>query len=159
MSHSRTLTLALLSVLFTAITFAGEPAITWYYQLSNPKPVPGETVELVLTAKIAPHHILYSSDFKADIGPQPTEFIFETSEAVTPSGPVRAIGPKKKKDRTWDTEFTYFETTGEFRQLVRVAAKSFTIRGVIKGQLCNEQDGTCTLFEESVNLAVHPVAE
>jgi thiol:disulfide interchange protein DsbD len=159
MSHSRTLTLAFFSLLFTGLTFGGEPAITWHYQLSNPKPVSGETVELVLTAKLAPHHILYSCDFKADIGPQPTEFIFETSEAVTPSGPVRAIGPKKKKDRTWDTEFTYFETVAEFRQPVRVAANSFTIRGVIKGQLCNEQDGTCTLFEESVNVAIGPIAE
>ncbi|HYD83843.1 MAG TPA: protein-disulfide reductase DsbD domain-containing protein, partial [Opitutus sp.] len=95
---------------------------------------------------------LYSSDFKADIGPLPTAFTFEPSSGAAPVGEVRAINPKRKKDRTWDTEFTYFENTAEFRQPLRVAKSGFTLRGTIKGQLCNERDGTCSLFEQPLEI-------
>jgi hypothetical protein len=143
------------TVLLTALlaaTLVHAESLTWNFEIEQIGSPTDKSVELVVTAKLPPGWIVYSSDFTSDIGPQPTTFTFESSDGATPIGPVRAIGPKQKKDRTWDIELRYFENRAEFRQRFRLAREASVIRGTMKGQLCNEEEGTCTLFEEAISV-------
>lgn len=134
---------------------AEEKSPHWTLELSKPSPAVGEEIEVILTAQLPRGWILYSSDFTAEIGPQPTQFLFSASDSYGVVGPVASIKPKRKKDKTWDTELGYFEERAEFRQKIKVLKPGFAITGRIKGQLCNETDGTCSLFEEKFS-AVSP---
>jgi Disulphide bond corrector protein DsbC len=138
----------LLAILSLASVRAEETsALRWRFELT---PVAGanDTAELILIADIDSHSLVYSSDFKSDIGPQPTAIDFSKSEGIEPVGPVVSVEPKRKKDKTWDIELGYFETRAEFRQKVKILRKDYTVRGTIAGQLCNEAEGTCTLFTQ-----------
>ncbi len=139
-------------VLLSALARAADSAASWSVTISKPNAVPGEEVELIVTARIAAHWIVYSSDFQAEIGPQPTTFRFDGVGTFEPVGPLVPIAARRGRDKTWETDYTYFAGRAEFRQRVTVRAAKFagTIR--IKGQLCNERDGTCTLFEEVLKL-------
>ena len=140
--------LFLLAILSLASVRAEESnALRWRFELA---PVTGsdDTAELSLIADIDLHSLVYSSDFKSDIGPQPTAIDFSKSEGVEAVGPVVSIGPKRKKDKTWDIELGYFQTRAEFRQKVKILRKHYIVRGTIAGQLCNEAEGTCTLFTQ-----------
>lgn len=134
-----------------AATLVAQPAskpAQWSIALSQPAAAVGEEIDVIVTARVAAHWIVYSSDFKAEIGPQPTQVIFDPSDAFRPIGEVTSVNPRRKKDQTWDTEFGYFEGRAEFRQKIKVLKAGFVVTGRIKGQLCNERDGTCTLFDE-----------
>lgn len=144
--------LALLLVAVTAIAapaFAQEKSVTrWSVTLSQSAPKVGDEIEVIFRATINPGWIVYASDFKADLGPQPTQFLFDDTKAFKTVGEIISVNPQRKKDKTWDTEYAYFEQQAEFRQKIRVLEASVVVAGRIKGQLCNERDGTCTLFEE-----------
>jgi len=142
------------SILFGALFFVvvSAPAeetreIKWHFALSAAASK-GDVIDAVLTAPIPAGSLVYSSDFKADIGPQPTVLLFEPNDSFELVGAVVSVGAKRKKDRTWDTELGYFEGRAELRQKIRVIKASPIITGRISGQLCNETEGTCVLFEE-----------
>jgi hypothetical protein len=140
--------LALLATLALSLRAQEPKATQWTVALSEPSPAIGREVEVIVTARIAPHWIVYSTDFKAELGPQPTQVIFDLDGSFELVGGIVSVAPKRKKDATWDVEFGYFETRAEFRQRIKVLKAGPVIAGRIKGQLCNERDGTCTLFEE-----------
>lgn len=123
-------------------------ALHWRFEL-KPSAGADNSAELILTADIEEHSLVYSSDFKADIGPQPTSVDLTAGEGIEAVGPLVSVQPKRKKDKTWDIELGYFETRAEFRQKVKLLRKDYAARGTIAGQLCNEADGTCTLFTQS----------
>jgi thiol:disulfide interchange protein DsbD len=147
------LTLVLLCVLpIASFALAADRPVVWQVALVPATPAVGTEAELVITARIAPEWVVYSSEFKADFGPQPTQFSFGSSDSFRLVGELTPVNPKHKRDKTWDTEFTYFETRAEFRQKIVVLKEAVAVGGRIKGQLCNERDGTCTLFEEGFKL-------
>ena len=126
-------------------------AAEWSVALSKPAAAAGDVVEVIITARLPHGWIAYSSDFKADLGPQPTQLTLDPSDAFQLVGEIISVKSKRKKDRTWDTEFGYFEDRAEFRQKIKILkprSAGVTVR--IKGQLCNESDGTCTLIDETV---------
>lgn len=135
-----------------AVLRAGEPALKWNVRLEPAAPAVGQTAELVLTAELPEHAIVYSSDFEADLGPQPTRLTWTAPRGWEPVGALRSVAAKRKRDRTWDVEFGYFQGRAELRQMVRVTAADFSLEGAVAGQLCDEKDGTCTLFEQPVKL-------
>jgi hypothetical protein len=120
----------------------------WDIQVSKVSPAAGEQVEVVFSAAIDKNWKLYSSDFKGDIGPLPTEFSFAGSDAYQLVGDVRAIKPLKTVDPTWDKAYTYFVEKAEFRQTIKLVKKDFVIEGTIKGLLCSNKDGLCVPFKE-----------
>ena len=124
--------------------------LAWHSQLSATSPQPGDTVELIVAAELPAHAVVYSSDFKSDIGPQPTVLDLTGSEGIELVGPLRSIEAKRKRDKTWDIELGYFETRAELRQTVRIMRADFVLRGKVAGQLCDEKEGTCTLFEQAI---------
>jgi Disulphide bond corrector protein DsbC len=141
---------ALVVLLVASFVVAQEKsAALWSATLSKPAPAVGEEIELVLTARLAPGWIVYSSDFQAEIGPQPTQIVLARTDAFVAVGPLVSVRPKRKRDKTWDIDLGYFEQRAEFRQKIRILKKDFAVAGSVKGQFCSESDGTCSLFEET----------
>jgi len=131
---------------------ADRSELVWHGQLAPASPRPGDTAELIVAAELPPHALVYSSDFKSDIGPQPTVLDLAGSEGIELIGPVRSVEAKRKHDKTWDIELGYFEARAELRQTVRIVRPDFVLRGKVAGQLCDEKEGTCTLFTERLSV-------
>lgn len=121
----------------------------WKVSLSNTGAKPGEQVEVVFSADIDKNWKLYSSDFKGDIGPLPTEFVFNPNSAYQLVGDIQAVKPLKAVDPTWDKPYTYFVDKAEFRQTIKLAKAGGKVSGTIKGLLCSNADGLCVPFKES----------
>lgn len=121
----------------------------WTVSLSKTSAKPGEQVEVVFSAAINKNWKLYSSDFKGDIGPLPTEFAFNENSAYQLVGDIKAVKPLKAVDPTWDKAYTYFTDKAEFRQTIKVAKAGGKVSGTIKGLLCSSEDGLCVPFKES----------
>jgi hypothetical protein len=121
----------------------------WKVSFAKSDPKPGEQVEVVFSADIDKNWKLYSSDFKGDIGPLPTEFVFDKNNAYQLVGDIRAVKPLKAVDPTWDKAYTYFTDKAEFRQTVKLARGGSKVSGTIKGLLCSSEDGLCVPFKES----------
>jgi hypothetical protein len=122
---------------------------TWKVTVSNTAAQPGQELELIFSADIDENWKLYSSDFKGDIGPLPTKFGFDQTEAYKLIGEITPVEPKKMVDPTWDVAYTYFTKKAEFRQKIILVKKDYIIKGTIKGLLCSSKDGICVPFEES----------
>ncbi|PQA54456.1 protein-disulfide reductase DsbD domain-containing protein [Siphonobacter curvatus] len=125
--------------------------ITWEYHLSKTALQPGDEVDLILTAKVEKGWLLYSSDFVADVGPQPTAFEFVSNGTFSPVGPVVPVDPLTKKDKTWDLDVSYFTKRAEFRQKVRIDKLDYFFTGYITGQVCHEKKGLCVPFRQAFN--------
>lgn len=143
----------------TPVTTSSSPpqdaALRWTVQVKPEHPQPGDVVELVFTADIAPGWILYSSDFSADIGPRPARFSFEPTAGLDLIEGVRAIKALRRRDKTWNTPYSYFEHHAEFRQKAKVTAPVKTIAGRIEGQTCFEESGLCELFRKAFTASLN----
>src|SRR6188768_1501838 len=76
---------ALLALISTIPVGAEEDparAIRWSWTLQPADAAPGSEAELVLVAQLAPHWVVYSSDFQADFGPLPTRLRKKPQRAV-----------------------------------------------------------------------------
>jgi hypothetical protein len=120
----------------------------WHVAVVPAQAKPGDEVELVFTADIAAGWILYSSDFNLEIGPRPTRFTFDANPSLSLLGPIRAVKPKWKKDRSLGAKYSYFEQHAEFRQKGRLLSPLNAVSGRINGQTCFEESGLCELFQE-----------
>ncbi len=144
--------LILFLALLTSLTTSAQDATDiskWKVALSNASAKPGEEVELIFSAAIDKNWKLYSSDFKNDIGPLPTEFQFSEGNSYKLLGGITPVQPKKTTDPTWDVAYTYFTEKAEFRQKIKLTKKDFVVKGTIKGLLCSNVDGVCIPFRES----------
>ena len=121
----------------------------WKVSLSKSGAKPGDQLEVVFSADINKNWKLYSSDFKGDIGPLPTEFAFHPNNGYQLMGDIRPVKPLKAVDPTWDKAYTYFVDKAEFRQTIRLAKAGGKVSGTIKGLLCSNADGLCVPFKES----------
>jgi thiol:disulfide interchange protein DsbD len=131
------------------VSAAQGETLRWTVQVTPAHPQSGDTVELVFIAEIAPGWILYSSDFSAAIGPQPARFRFEPTPGLELVEGVRAVKAQRRQDKTWKTEYAYFERRAEFRQTVKLTAPVETVAGRIDGQTCFEESGLCELFHKT----------
>jgi thiol:disulfide interchange protein DsbD len=124
----------------------------WNVSVSNKNAKAGDEVELIFSASIDKNWKLYSSDFKNDIGPIPTEFKFAETDSYRLVGAIKPVQPKKTTDPTWDVAYTYFTEKAEFRQKIKVSKNGFNVKGTIKGLLCSNADGLCIPFEEAFRI-------
>ncbi len=129
-----------------------DEALSWTLSVVPATAKAGEEVELVFAAEIAQGWILYGSDFEAELGPRPAKFCFVKSAEVELLGPVRAVGTLRRTDKTWKTEYSYFEKRAEFRQKARLLKDAAAITGRIDGQTCYETTGLCALFRKPFSL-------
>ena len=135
-------------VLLSLVLPPDAPLAKWSFRTAAPVQV-GQEVELIFAADIHKKWYLYSSDLNPELGPVPTAFAFQPDDSFELVGGIQPVGPRKKWDRTWDGEITYFEQKAEFRQKVKILRADYHIRGQITGQLCSEQQGECIPFDES----------
>jgi hypothetical protein len=142
----------LLLTSFTVYAQESKDITKWHVSVSDKNAKAGDEVELIFSAQIGKDWKLYSSDFKNDIGPLPTEFDIDTSDSFGIIGEVSAINPKKTVDPTWDVAYTYFLEKGEFRQKIKVNNTGYVVKGTIKGLLCSSVDGLCIPFQESFQI-------
>ncbi len=127
------------------------PQLEWSYALAKTALQPGDEVELIVKAKVEKGWSLYSSDFKADIGPQPTHFEFVSNGTYSVLGPVVPISPQTKKDKTWEMDVSYFTKQAEFHQKVRIDKLDYFFTGYITGQVCHDKKGLCVPFRQAFN--------
>jgi len=121
----------------------------WNVEVSKTAARPGDEVDVIFSAAIEKDWKLYSSDFKGDIGPLPTEFKFAGTDRYKLLGDIAAVNPLKTVDPTWDVAYTYFLEKAEFRQKIKIVKKDVSVKGTIKGLLCNNKDGICIPFQEA----------
>jgi hypothetical protein len=129
-----------------------EEALQWQLSVVPATAKAGDEVELVFAADIAPGWILYASDFEAELGPRPARFTFEPGAEVELIGPVQAVRSLRRTDKTWNTEYSYFEKRAEFQQKARLIKAAGTVSGRIDGQTCYETTGLCALFRKEFRL-------
>jgi thiol:disulfide interchange protein DsbD len=127
---------------------ANAPQLQWTVEALPSDANAGDEVELHFVASLPPHLIVYSSDFAAQLGPRPARLTLEQNDAIALAGPLQAVGSKRRTDKTFGTEYSYFAGRAEFRQRARLLADSAQLKGSIVGQTCDERDGVCTLFRE-----------
>ena len=124
------------------------PPARWHVALEPADAKPGDEVQILFTADIAPGWILYSTDFNLKIGPRPAKFTFDEKAGLTLEGAIQPINAKWKTDRSLGGKYSYFSGHAQFRQKARLAAPSDTVSGRITGQTCFEESGLCQLFQE-----------
>jgi hypothetical protein len=122
--------------------------VLWQFRVEPATAKAGDQVELIFSANIPAGSILYSSDFKLELGPRPAKFTFDSNDAVELTGPVEAVHPQRKQDKTFGGEYSYFAKRAEFRQKVRVVQTGATVTGRIDAQSCEEQTGVCFLVKK-----------
>jgi thiol:disulfide interchange protein DsbD len=150
--------IALLLTALTATVMAGGPggatdALQWKWRVEAPDKSRPDVVTLVLTADIASGYIVYGSNFKNGLGPNPTRLRLAEGQGLE-AQPLESVNPKRRKDPAFGTEYTYFEGRAEFRQPIRIKAGATHIAGTVNGQACHETDGTCSLFRENFDLTL-----
>jgi hypothetical protein len=144
----KSLALAFALTLAATGAHADDPDLQWQWRV-EPKNAPaGQDAEIVFSATIPAGFILYSSDFKAELGPRPAKFTFEPNDAIELQGSVRAVGAQRRTHKTFGTEYTYFAERAEFRQKIRVLKAGAEISGRIDAQTCQEKDGLCALVKQ-----------
>lgn len=121
---------------------------SWEFLTSIASPKPDDVIDLVFHATIDKNWYLYSSDVDLVPGPIPATFSFEKNETYELIGEIVAVGARKKYDKIFEGEVTYFSGTAEFRQSVRIIKEDFKVKGVMEYQVCSDLDGKCIPFEE-----------
>jgi len=150
------LAIALLALISTIPVGAQEEvsqAVQWNWQLVPADAKPGSEAELVLVAKLAPKWIVYSSDFKAEIGPLPVRLKRPQTSSTELVDSLVSVGAKRKQDPDLKIEYGYFSEHAELRQKVKVPQDGSPVQATLSGQACYEADGTCHLFRQDVTIA------
>ncbi|MBL8266110.1 protein-disulfide reductase DsbD domain-containing protein [Steroidobacter sp.] len=132
-----------------------DTAVKWQWRVEPSAVKPGEDAEIIFSAAIPEGFILYSSDFSAELGPRPAKFSYEARDDIEIKGPIAAVESKRKKDKVFGSEYSYFANRAEFRQKVRVLKSDTTLTGRIDGQTCQEKDGVCLLFKEPFSIRLN----
>lgn len=148
--------LALISTIPVGAQEDASQAVTWSWRLVTPDARPGGEAELVLEADIAPHWVVYSSDFVAELGPRPTRLKAKPQSTLQLIEPLRSVGAHRKRDEQLKVEYGYFEERAELRQRLRLPADGSPIELTLNGQACYEADGTCHLIRQDVHVAWQP---
>lgn len=122
-------------------------AVDWTHRAVAVQSQGGEKLyRLHFDGRIQPGHIVYGSDFKADLGPNPTRLRLDKDQAVELRDGLESIGTREGKDKAFDTPYTYFEDEVHLTQLIAVSQGVTRVTGTLRGQTCYLTDGTCQLF-------------
>lgn len=144
---------ALLALGLGAHAQTANPALSWITSAQPVKSAGGERLyRLQFAGRITPGYIVYGSDFKVELGPNPTRVRFKADSGITPQGALESVGTRKRTDKTLDIEYTYFDGEAKLSQVVAVANGTARLTGTLVGQTCHEADGTCALFQERFDI-------
>lgn len=137
----------LLTAFFWALALAAPAQVLnpakWKGNTSVDAAKVGDVVELVFSATIESDWYMYSNDFDPDLGPNLTTFTFKPDPSYQLVGKPQAIGAKKKFDKIWEGDVTYFTRTAEFRQKVKIIKELLRVEATATYQLCSDVTGQC----------------
>lgn len=122
--------------------------IKWSFALSSKEIHVGDTIEIIASAVIIPDWYLYSNDFDKDLGPSLTQFDFEEQIGFRLLGKPKPINPKKKYDKIWEGDVTYFVGHAEFRQKIVITTAQPKISFSVNFQTCSDAMGRCIPGDE-----------
>jgi thiol:disulfide interchange protein len=128
--------------------------VSWRYVLNPGEYSVGDTIDVVLTAKIDDDWYMYSSDFDPTLGPLVTSFTFKPHHSFEVIGDVKPIGAKKKFEIQFNGEYTYFTRKAEFIQEIVVLSTPISITGSSSYQVCT--GGKCVSLTENFLIGVIP---
>jgi len=148
--------LALISAIPVGAQEDASQAVTWSWRLATPDARPGEEAELILEARIAPHWVVYSSDFEAALGPRPARLKAKRDSSLLLIEPLRSVGAHRKRDEELKIEYGYFAGRAELRQRLRLPADGSPLELTLNGQACYEANGTYHLVRQDVHVAWQP---
>ncbi|MCT4614520.1 MAG: thioredoxin family protein [Marinifilaceae bacterium] len=143
--------LAILMALFSFVSKAQvqNPAI-WGAELSKKDLSVGDEIEVIFKAQIQAGWHVYSNDFDPNAGPVQVSFEFITNDSYELVGGVKPINAHKEFDKMWNADITYFETSAELRQKIKIKSLPLYIEGTLEYQGCNE--GQCVLGDYDFKL-------
>ncbi|MFN8354397.1 MAG: protein-disulfide reductase DsbD family protein [Spirosomataceae bacterium] len=122
--------------------------IKWEFRFSKPSLDVGDEVEAIFSAQIQKGWRLYTSRSNETELPA-ASFEFAENGSFEVLNQVKPIAPIQLHDDKCSIERCFFAQQGEFRSKIRVTETTFNLRGVIQGQVCNEQSGLCLPFKQT----------
>lgn len=131
----------------------------WTIQLAEKDLKVGQEAEIVLKASIPMNWYIYSNDFDENAGPVLTTLSLEGSKGISVKEKLSPINPKKKFDKVWEADITYFSGIGEFRQKITITEPIVEIKGVVEYQMCSDVTGQCILYEEDFTIKATAVSD
>ncbi|EMS34703.1 Cytochrome c-type biogenesis protein DsbD, protein-disulfide reductase [Mariniradius saccharolyticus AK6] len=131
----------------------------WTIQLAEKDLKVGQEAEIVLKASIPMNWYIYSNDFDENAGPVLTTLSLEGSKGISVKEKLSPINPKKKFDKVWEADITYFSGIGEFRQKITITEPNVEIKGVVEYQMCSDVTGQCILYEEDFTIKATAVSD
>jgi hypothetical protein len=144
--------LALVSTVPVAAEDDPARAIRWNWSLQPENAPPGSEAELVVVATVAPHWVVYSSDFPAGLGPLPARIKRKPQSSLELVDALKSVGAARGKDETSSAEYGYFEQRAELRQRLRLPAAGAPVELTLSAQACNKTDGTCHLIRQDIRI-------
>lgn len=153
--------LAFLVLLFVTFQASAQFKKTtkWTFDASQKEVKVGDEIDLIFKASIINDWYLYSSDIADDVGPIPTQIEFEDNGSFEVIGTLVPVDAKKKFDKIWNADVTYFTKKAEFRQRIKVLKTNLDIIGELSFQTCTDVDGQCIPGFEDVDFDFITVAE
>ena len=131
----------------------------WTIQLAEKDLKVGQEAEIVLKASIPMNWYIYSNDFDENAGPVLTTLSLEGSKGISVKEKLSPINPKKKFDKVWEADITYFSGIGEFRQKITITEPNVEIKGVVEYQMCSDVTGQCILYEEDFTIKATAISD
>lgn len=122
--------LFLFTLLLSSIGF-GQTKIQWDYSYNT------QLNAIEIQATLADGWHLYSQHVANEIGPVPTNFVFEPNNAVKFIGKVNEPQPIQKYDENFEAMLDFFEGKVLFTQRLSLK-ESTTITGTSTYMLCND---------------------
>lgn len=123
----------LIVLFFVLLSFFGisQSKIQWIYSYNSEE----KTVDIQVN--IADGWHLYSQHVDNEIGPVPTNFVFEENPHVKLIGKVTEPTPIQEYDENFEAMLDFFEGKVVFSQRVSVKSAT-TLKGVVTYMLCND---------------------
>ncbi len=154
MKMNRKITLAALLLMMVSSVSFGQiltPA-KWKVELSTKEIKVGDKVDIIFKATIDKSWHVYSNDFDPELGPILIEFDFDEDVSYECIGKVKPINAKKHFDKIWDGEVSYFESTAEMRQQIKVKSLPLKVEGTFDFQTCSDVSGQCVMGDDEFDI-------
>ena len=134
---------ALLWIITTAATAQIRPDPTKWSAKGPATAIVGQTVDIRISATIAPDWHIYSNDLDPNIGPLPASFTFPASTDYELVGKPVPVGVEEKFEQVWNAKIRQFSEKATFIQKVKLLKANAVVRGTVEYMACSDKDGTC----------------
>lgn len=115
----------------------------------------GEIIALNLKVILDDSWYIYSNDQDPDVGPKPTEVLFEQHQSYELVDGLKPLKVKEKYDDIWMGQVRYIdESGGGFVQKIKILKDNPVIRGTIVYSVCSMVTGQCVFPEEEFEIKV-----